>query len=170
MRNPLAQAIIGVAFMALSNVVACAHAEVTVTFDKPQKYRDVGQRGTLANADDNMQELAAHLKRLGDEYLPKGQTLRIDVLDIDLAGDERMGARTSGREIRTLTGRADWPSIGLRYVLEANGKVIDRREETVEDMNYLRRPLISSEKLGYEKRMLEQWFRERFAPPKPGKK
>jgi|KBSSwiStaDraftv2_1062776.scaffolds.fasta_scaffold224368_2 hypothetical protein len=170
MGNRLGQAIIGVAFMTLSNVIPCAHAEVTVTFDKPQKYRDVGQRGTLANADGNMQDLAAYLKRLGDQYLPKDQSLRIEVLDIDLAGDERMGARTSGREVRTLTGRADWPSIGLRYVLEANGKEVDRREETVEDMNYLRRPLISSEKLGYEKRMLEQWFRERFAPPKAGKK
>jgi len=170
MKNGVAQAILGVAFMTLSTVAPCAHAEVTVAFDKPEKYRDVGQRGTLANADDNMKDLAAYLKRLGAEYLPKDRSLRIDVLDIDLAGDERMGARTSGREVRTLTGRADWPSIGLRYVLESNGKEIDRREETVDDKNYLRRPLISSEKLGYEKRMLEQWFRERFALPNADKK
>ena len=170
MRSALRQAGIGIAFMALSAVVGSAHAAVTVTFDKPDGYIDAGQRGTLANADDNMRELEGHLQRLGDKYLQADQALKIDVLGIDLAGDEHGGARTAGRDVRILTGRADWPSIKLRYVLESNGKEIDRREETVSDMNYLRRTLIGSERLGYEKRMLEEWFRERFAAPKAGEK
>jgi Protein of unknown function (DUF3016) len=33
-----------------------------------------------------MQQLEAHLKKLGESYLPKGDKLEIVVMDIDMAG------------------------------------------------------------------------------------
>ena len=67
--------------------------------------------------------------------------------------------------MRIQRGGADWPRIRLRYTLERDGRKEPSREEVVSDMNYQWRPLPSSaEALGYEKRMLEQWFRSRFEP------
>jgi len=91
------------------------------------------------------------------------------VLDVDLAG-RRDFLRGRPPEVRVLRGRADWPSMTVRYVLEANGQVLARGEEIIADRDYLDRanryPL--SESYRYEKRMLDQWFKERFVERRAG--
>ncbi len=106
--------------------------------------------------------LERHLKGLGDRYLPAQSTLKIEVLDLDRAGRPYMNLPT---EIRIISGRADIPCIELSYALESDNKVLQARRERVCDPEYLR-PLEPQynehDALVYEKRMLEQWFRERF--------
>ena len=138
-------------------LVAVAHAEVLVTFDKPERYSDIGRR-----APERLKDLEAHFGKLGERYLAPGQNLRIEVLDVDLAGEPRYGAPSEPNDTRILKGKADWPSIRLRYVLENGGREIDRREETISDRTYLERPIRQPESLAYEKRMLEGWFASRF--------
>ena len=58
--------------------------------------------------------------RLG-RRLPDGQTLTIAVLDLDLAGSLRP---TPTGELRVLRGGADWPSMSLRYTLQADGRTL----------------------------------------------
>lgn len=115
-----------------------------------------------------MQEIEAHLKQLGQRYLPSNQSLKIEVLDVDLAGHLRMSSRL-GREVRILRGNADWPSIKLNYVLEADGRVVQERQEDIADMGYLQHTpkRYSNQSLAYEKQMLDDWFRQRFAVHKP---
>ncbi len=115
-----------------------------------------------------MHEIEAHLKQLGQRYLPSNQLLKIEVLDVDLAGQLRMSSRL-GREVRILRGNADWPSIKLNYVLEADGRVLLDRQENIADMAYLQHAPrhYSNQPLPYEKQMLEDWFRQRFAAHKP---
>ena len=144
-----------VAFATL--LAAVAHAEVQVTFDEPERYSDAGRR-----APERFKDLEEHFRKLGERYLAGGQSLRIEVLDIDLAGEPRYGARSEPNDLRVLKGKADWPSIRLRYVLESGGREIDRREETISDRAYLERPIRQPESLAYEKRMLERWFASRF--------
>jgi hypothetical protein len=144
----------------IAALTGAAEAAVIVTFDHPDNYADVGLY--RSEAPDVLKEIERHLQRLGETYLAPGQTLKIEVLDIDLAGQERFDPR-AGVDIRVLRGRADWPSLRLRYVVESAGKVGDSREETISDVNYLMRPISPSEKLAYEKRMLEEWFKARFA-------
>ncbi len=77
-------------------------------------------------------------------------------------------------EIRIITGKADLPCIELRYTLEVdNSRVLQWRRERACDPGYLR-PLQprydEHDPLVYEKRMLEQWVRQRFetaVPPRP---
>jgi hypothetical protein len=136
---------------------------VTVVFDQPEKYRDGGR---LGRDDAKLKDIETFLQKMGAKYLPAHERLSIEVLDIDLAGEDRWGPRSNGMETRILIGRADWPSITLRYVLESDTQELARQEETVSDMNYLQhtfRPP-ADETLPYEKRMLEQWFRARFLP------
>lgn len=145
---------------------ASAGAAVTVTFTKPESYTDVGRYGDEPS--NEMKEIEVHLKQLGERYLPPRQLLKIEVLDVDLAGRVNYSNR-SALEVRILRGNADWPRIKLHYVLEADGRVLQDQQEDVADMGYLQRPSgrYSGQPLQYEKRMLDDWFRQRFAAQKP---
>jgi hypothetical protein len=110
--------------------------------------------------DSNLRELQRHLEQLG-QRLPAGQTLAIEVLDVDLAGE--VWPRV-GTEVRIVRGRLDWPQIELRYTLSEGGRTVASGEERVSDPSYLfgGRTVHTLGALPYEKRMLSAWFRERF--------
>ena len=134
---------------------------VTVRFVDPQTFFDAidlpepGATPTLSG-------IADHLRRLGQKHLPPEQVLSIDVLDIDLIGKLRP-SRHAGF-VRVATSPADWPRVTLRYRLEANGRLISSGRESVADLGFAGRiepPAVDN--LRYEKRMLSNWFRDRFA-------
>jgi hypothetical protein len=145
----------------IATFATVAQAAVVVTFKDPDKFTDL--RSNRYTREKILEEIEAHLQRLGKIHLRADETLKIEVLDIDLAGEERYGF-SGGTQTRVNTGRADWPAIRLRYTLEAPGKPAESREETLSDMNYLDRPITGgAERFVYEKRMLDEWFRRRFA-------
>jgi hypothetical protein len=143
-----------------------AGAGVAVSFVAPDTYTDTGQFGS--EADSAIGEIGAQLKYLGERYLPPDQILKIEVLDIDLAGRRPFSTRLNPGT-RILEGKADWPSIKLHYVLESGSRVLDDRQENVSDMNYLQRAKgkYSTQSYPHEKQMLEDWFKLRFAADKP---
>ena len=150
--------------LAALTLAGAAQSAVVVTFKDPERYSETGvfrDDGPAA-----MEHIGMFLTRLGERYLPADQTVRIEVLDMDLAGEQQMGPR--GQDIRVMRGRADWPTIKLRYTWERPGTAPVSAEEKVADMSYLQRTVPSLEPFAHEKRMLETWFRQRFAPP--GKK
>jgi len=131
-------------------------AQAQVNFIEPDKYADVPFM--TKDRDSALKTLREHFDKLAKK-LPSGQTLIVDVTDVDLAG--RIDpARLNGQDVRVLRGMADWPMIALRYRIEAGGKVIKSGEERVADMNYMqsfnRYP--AGEPLRYEKQMLDNWF------------
>ena len=104
--------------------------------------------------------LTAWLQALGKRRLADGQTLKIVITDIDLAGELRVGARG---DTRVTTGGADWPRLTLHYTLDG-GAAPASAHEVVADKDYLRRTeVLPSDPLRYEKRMLDHWFTARFA-------
>jgi hypothetical protein len=133
---------------------------VEVKFSGAERYADAGT--TRWDEDNNLKVLSAHLQQLGGRYLPEGQKLSIEVLDVDLAGEKRW---RRGNEIRIVRGRADWPRITLQYTLQdASGQTLRQAKETVSDMGYRDHvELGDTDPLRYEKRMLEDWFRKSFA-------
>lgn len=154
------------AFNSLAQTAATPNVEVT--FDKPEHFRDASldsngyQRGADAYV---MKELSAYLVKLGQRYLPAGQTLRIDIRDIDLAGryEPWNSYAYDVRFMREIT----WPTIELNYTLSQPGKPDQQAQERVSDKMYLSRPgrqVSSSDRLFAEKAMLDDWFRQRFAP------
>ena len=150
------------AFAAIAACSAGAFAGVVeVKYVNPSNFVDAGT--SPWDEKDNLDALARYLQSLG-ELLPPNQTLRIEVLDVDLAGNVHEPMRF-GTRIRTVRGRADWPRISMRYSLEADGQLMQSGEEAVSDLDYARGNLHTSresEPLFYEKRMLERWFRARF--------
>lgn len=153
-----------VALLAAFFAALPASAGVNVSFSNAQHYSDVDRFDEL---DEVTQVIEQHLRALGDRYLAPGQVLKIEVLDIDLAG-RRDFVHSPPRFVRVVRDRADWPSIDLRYSLEVDGKVLASGEERVADMDYMLRVnrYPSHEPLRYEKRMLDNWFKERFVERK----
>lgn len=146
---------------------AASEASVVVSFVQPERYRDASRDGVARPASPHepaLLEIARYLERLGDQRLTAAQTLRIEVLDVDLAG-EVSPFQVSTPQTRVLKP-ASWPRVRLRYTLEEGGVVRAQGEETVVDMDYQSHaPTIgSSDPLRYEKAMLEDWFTRRIAP------
>jgi hypothetical protein len=148
--------------LALVAVTASAQTggSVQVSFVQPSNFSDV--RDSAHRTEDTLAALQRHFEVIGAQFLAAGQTLKIEVLDVDLAGEVRHGMRAN--DIRVLRGRADWPRLQLRYTLESPGAAAKRGAATLADMAYLERslPLLNNEALPYERRMLEDWFKAEF--------
>ena len=136
---------------------ASAGAAVKVIFANTAQYTD-GTRYDASAPD----AIRTHLQRLGARYLQRGDSLTVTVLDLDLAGYD-MSSRGPSR-LRVLNG-ATPPKIRVRYRLERHHKVVAAGEDALSDQLYLGRPgaASSSDAFKYEKSMLDDWFRDRFA-------
>ena len=148
--------IAGLALLASS----AAWAGTEVHFTKPDQFTEVPF--DPREREDVLNELTRHFEKLGAS-LPPGQTLKIDVTDVDLAGRDNPSMR-AGRDIRVMNGRADWPRMRLHYVLEQDGKVISSGDAALSDMSYMTRinHYFSNEKLRYEKLMIDDWYANTF--------
>jgi hypothetical protein len=140
-------------------------AAVKVNFVNPEHYTDVGSLGGRDRVR-NLDELERAFQKLGERYLLPGQTLTIDVLDIDLAGRLEPWHVTPNdvRYMREIT----WPQMKLHYTLESASEPPLQAEETISDRSYLEIPNTNfSERLPYDKRMMERWFKARFVQHRP---
>jgi Protein of unknown function (DUF3016) len=149
------------AVAALLAVSAHAAGTVQCSFVNPDRFTDVRDR--TYSAEHNLKTLQEIVVSVAAPYVPDGQTLKVDVLDVDLAGEVRPGARAW--DVRVLRGSVDWPRITLRWSLEgAGGQASRSGEAVVQDMAYLTRiaPPLASTSLIYERRMLAEWFRTQF--------
>jgi Protein of unknown function (DUF3016) len=149
---------------ALLATISAARAEVDVTFTAPEKYVDAAlhrERGAKAR-EVALRTIREELVALGQRYMAPNQTLKIEVLDVDLAGEiEWWHGPYDIRFLRDYT----WPKIKLRYTLEEGGQTIRSGEEMVSDPSYQMSSVItrSGDVMPYEKEMLARWFRSRFA-------
>lgn len=139
-----------------------AHAagSAEVRFVEPERFSDAGRGShererTLASLTDHLQMLA--------QRLPAGQRLRVEILDIDLAGEQIL---RRGGEVRVLRGAADWPQMHLRWTLEQGGSTLKSGQERLSEIGYLTNSRIggaaSDGDMPYEKGMLTKWFRNQF--------
>ncbi len=135
---------------------ASALAAATVTFVDLDKMTDVPH--DLHKREDMQFALREHFNRLSGQ-LPAGQVLKVDILDIDLAGEEF--PRVAVQDIRVLKGQADWPRMRLRYRIEQDGNAVASGDSEISDPGYMMGiNRYSQEAYGYEKQMLDDWFRK----------
>ncbi|MES2148254.1 MAG: DUF3016 domain-containing protein [Pseudomonadota bacterium] len=153
------------AWLALASA-GSAMASATVTFSHPEQYADLPW--SSSDREQVLKDLGQHFDKLAAK-LPAGVDLKVEVLDVDLAG--RIYPTFRGpSEIRVLRGGADWPQIRLRYSLEQGGKVLSSGEERLSNMMYLDRMnrYVGGDTLRYEKQMLDDWFKEKILKQFPG--
>ena len=139
---------------------ASASAAATVTYINPEKMTDVPR---FASDRESMEMIFRdHLNQLASQ-LPAGQELKVEFVDIDLAGD--VFPRVPVRDIRVMKGQADWPRMHLRYSIEQDGKVLRSGDRELSDPNYLMGSRSYNQDLyGHDKQMLDDWFRKEVVP------
>ena len=146
-----------------------AGAIVTVKFDNPGQYRDASLEGTyqVDAGEPALREIGSHLRKLGERYLSPEETLSVEVLDVDLAGRFEPW-RMQFHRVRIMDSLT-WPMIRLRYTFHGGDRTGLSAEERVVDQTYLgrQRTYFSGDRLGYEKQMLDDWFRARFVEHRP---
>ena len=143
--------------------LACGSAfagTVEVRYIDPDNFSDLATNRWQER--DTMEALTRYMQQLGQQ-LPADQVLRVDVLDVDLAGTWRETPR--GR-IRVARNRADPPKIHVRWTLEAGGRVLRSGDDRLTDLDYTHHLTTyrSSTPYYHEKRVLNDWFRRNFAP------
>ncbi len=143
-----------------------ALANVTVTMAHPENFTDFYSYRSY-DRDWMVSEIQAHFARKA-AALPADQNLKIEILDIDLAGRYEPSRRYY--DIRVLRGGADWPHMHLRYTLESNGQVVSSGDEHLSNMAYLSRlnKYSTGDSLRYEKQMIDDWFAEKFRIKRSG--
>jgi hypothetical protein len=140
--------------------LAASAGTVDIIFVNTSAYWDAGTTAWDETA--NLKDLGMHLQRLAERQLPADQVLKVEVLQMDLAGTVQ--PFHGAQPVRVIQGGADWPKMLMRYSLSAGGKVITSGQEWVTDMDYLHGLANrgDSVSLFYEKRMLNNWFKKRF--------
>jgi hypothetical protein len=156
--------LLGAAAVAVFGLSAHAAGTVQVKFVEPDKFADV--RGMHQRVDEDLLKiLEAHFQVSASKHVPDGQTLSIEVLDVDLAGEFRPRFSASP-DVRVLGLGADSPHIKLRYALSSPSGAAQLAEVQLSDLGYLHRSTGrygSSESLRYERRMIDEWVGKTFA-------
>jgi Protein of unknown function (DUF3016) len=117
-----AMAVGGITLMTLG-LPARAAGTAEVTFVEPERFTDAGN--TAMDRERALKTLGDHLRKLAAR-LPDGQTLRVEVLDVDLAGEQRS---LSPNATRVMRGNDDWPRLRLRWSLVEAGRALRTGED-----------------------------------------
>ena len=137
--------------------------ESEVTWTNPDKYRDVKANDMESRKrfeERTFKNLEKHFAKLAAQ-LPEGQTLKLDVTDVDLAGDVNAGGIERIRIVKEIY----FPRMKFSYELVgADNSVIVADEINLKDMNFMTgsRLKYRNDSLGYEKKMLDDWFKKTF--------
>lgn len=151
-------------FLTLSFLTPAAiAADIEVKWTDPEKYIDVrsGNENRKSFRERIFKNLDKHFAKLA-QTLPENQLLKIEVTDLDLAGDVNIGGINRIRVIR----EAYFPRIKFSYHLEgADETTILEGQINLKDMNFMLTNNLKyrRDSLGYEKKMLDDWFRKTFS-------
>ena len=162
MRTPFL--LFGATVLALA--LPASAASLSVTFVQPERYADAGYSSAFANERDRAEvqrEIAQHLQSLAERGLPASATLKIEVLDIDLAGEFEPLRFGNGFDVRVLRD-ITWPRITLHYTLTDPALPVASADVQLSNMSYLSsiNRYGSGDRLRYEKAMLDEWFNKRI--------
>lgn len=146
-------------FVFFSNVYA---ATVEVKWTNPDSYRDIhhGDGFKESYRETLFYNLDKHFAKLAEE-LPEDQHLVIEVLNVDLAGDVHYG----GINLRRIIMDRYYPRMELRYkLLDADKEKIKAEHVFLKDVAFMMHASGRYKKStwGYEKKMLDDWFKDTF--------
>lgn len=137
-------------------------ASSEVTWTDYKSYRDIneGNENRKSFRERTFKAFEKHFAKLA-ATLPEGQVLKIDVTDVDLAGDTNAAGIHRTRIIKNMYS----PRMNFSYqLLDSDGKVIQADDVVVKDMNFMSGNSLKyrNKSLGYENKMLDDWFKKAF--------
>jgi len=133
-----------------------------VTWTNPDEYRDIksGNEPKKAYQARVFKDLEKHFVAMAS-HLPDGHTLKVNVTDVDLAGDVNASGIERIRIVRDLY----FPRLKFNYVLvDGSGSEVKVGGINLKDMGFLMGNNLRyrNKSLGYEKKMLDEWFKNTF--------
>ena len=146
--------------VSFQNVAYAATSEVTWT--DYEKYRDIhpGDGSKKHFRERTFKNFEKHFAKIA-ESLPEGQVLKIDVTDVDLAGDTHAGGINRHRIVKDIY----FPRMNFSYqLINADGSEVVSAEVVLKDMSFMRTNSLKyrNDSLGYEKKMIDDWFFKAF--------
>ncbi len=137
-------------------------ASSEVTWVDYKNYRDInsGTEGKKHFRERTFKEFEKHFAKLA-ATLPDNHELKIEVTDVDLAGDTNAAGISRMRIIKDLY----IPRMAFSYqLLDSNSKVVLADEVNLKDMNFMSNSQLKyrNKPIGYEKKMLDDWFENTF--------
>jgi hypothetical protein len=140
---------------------AQAAGNIELRFTQPERYTDAGV--DTVERQRNLALLAQHIQGWSAQ-LPDGHQLKLEVEDVDLAGEQRLNLWHP--ELRILRGTVDWPRMTLRWSLTTGGRELQGGEARLSDKGYLMfsARLRQGEPLSHERRMLDDWLQREVLP------
>lgn len=138
-------------------------------FVEPDRFTDIrpSNQSRSKYRDHVFESMQMYFAEFADS-LPAGQTLIINITDIDLAGDTRSPRVPIGSTMFDVRVMEDiyFPRIEFSYMLKDEAGVeIQSGEANVKDMSYLSRASFvrsNRDAFPYERHMLEEWFDDTF--------
>ena len=152
-------------FLILSSLIliGAASAEVQVTFEEPEQYRDIdyGDGNTRRGIRVHIPILEKHIIKTGKRFLEEGQVLTMTVTDVDLAGDYEPWHSPDFDDIRIVKSIYP-PRMSFSYELkDAEGNLLSSGEENLVDMSFqYRLKSRPYDELFYDKEMITDWMRK----------
>lgn len=150
--------LVGIIFS--SNVHA---AKTEVVWKDYENYRDIRESSMTRDKfrDQVFTTFEEHFAELAKK-LPENYTLKIEVTDVDLAGDTRVASIHEMRVVKSIYP----PSMKLTYqLLDDKGLQIKANDEEIRDLGFLSKSLpikYRHKSFAYERNMLDDWFRKTF--------
>ncbi|WP_426369608.1 DUF3016 domain-containing protein [Pseudocolwellia sp. HL-MZ7] len=150
----------------LTTVGSAVAGESEVTWTDPDKYTDVrsGNENRKHFKERIFKSFEKHFAKLSQK-LPEGKTLKINVTNVDLAGDVRFSSMQQIRIVKDIY----IPRLEFSYELvNADKSLAASGEVDLKDMGFMTSSSAykSSSDLYYEKRMINKWFKNNFIPDK----
>ncbi|MGV2870585.1 DUF3016 domain-containing protein [Colwellia sp. E150_009] len=145
-----------------STVTFAFAATAEITWTDYEKYRDIhpGEGHRKNFRENTFRNFEKHFVKLAAK-LPEKQVLKIEVTDIDLAGDTHHGGINRLRIVKDIY----FPRMNFSYqLLDASGSIIRTNKVELKDMNFMMNGSLRyrQDSLGYEKKMLDDWFFDAF--------
>lgn len=140
-------------------------AQVTVRFVSPEKFTDVKDEfaDSGRNRDWVLGELKTQIESQARNYLAAGQSLEVQVTDVDLAGDFEPWQGINFDRIRMIKEIYP-PRMTLEFRLtDAEGKVVAGGKRSLQNLGYLMSiTMPTNDPLRYDKELLRDWMRQEF--------
>ena len=142
---------------------------VRVEFLEPERFTDIQTApGNDRQRDANLAELRRHVELRAAPLLANGQRLEVTITDVDMAGQAEPW-RTRAPEMRIVRDVYP-PRIDLRFRLtDGAGTVLRSGELSLRDPMFMARTGgYASDRLRYEKALLDDWMEREFGAARRG--
>jgi len=153
------------AFLAAAEPKPAGDSRINVRFIAPEKFTDVRDSwsgDSESYRDGVLKDLRAFLQQRGEGVLREDLQLKIEVTDVDLAGDFEPWQFRSNQDIRVVK---DLYPVRIKLVFQltdSSGEVLAEGERTLSDFGRIKDSFPTSDPLRHEKAVLRDWLSAEF--------